>query len=289
VRRIRAVPVVLAVWVAAPVGATPPGAEARRIPARLIVHRLVVVPVTVNGAGPFPFLLDTGATSSMVTDDLARELGLQLGGQAVQETATGSAAASLVRATLALGTAHRDGDVIRAPLDEIRRLDPSVRGLVGQDVLRLGNWWLDYRGASLVEDLGGALAGADLGERLFVHWHGDRPAIDASAGRGRALRLVLDSAASAAVLFGDAHASPPAGEARLTSLQDRVTVPVASVGPLRAGRAAIPRFDAAVVAGSAVRDEDGLIPTALFEGVYFDNREGAVVLNPRRSTLAAVR
>jgi hypothetical protein len=35
--------------------------------------------------------------------------------------------------------------------------------------------------------------------------------------------------------------------------------------------------------------EDGLLPTALFQGLYFDNRAGTVVLNPRRDVLASFR
>jgi hypothetical protein len=43
-------------------------------------------------------------------------------------------------------------------------------------------------------------------------------------------------------------------------------------------------FPAAVMASDAgdPRTEDGLLPTGLFDAIYFDNRAGAVVLNPRR-------
>jgi hypothetical protein len=71
----------------------------------------------------------------------------------------------------------------------------------------------------------------------------------------------------------------------MTTLDDSVTVPLASVGPLWAGRASIPRFSAVFLAEAEGRLEDGLLPTTLFEGVYFDNRAGTVVLNPRRSAL----
>jgi predicted aspartyl protease len=37
----------------------------------------VVVPATVNGKGPYRFIVDTGATHSTITPDLARSLGLQ--------------------------------------------------------------------------------------------------------------------------------------------------------------------------------------------------------------------
>jgi aspartyl protease len=272
-----------------PVHGTTVESPARRIHARVAARRLLVVPVTVNGAGPYPFLLDTGATSSVVAEDLARELALPHAGHAVQETTTATASVDLVQVTLTLGGVRREGDVISGALDAVRAVDPAIRGIVGQDLLRLGNWWLDYRGASLVEDPAGALGRADLGERLVVHWHGDRPAIDALLPDRRSLRLVLDSAASSPVMFGvDRAATESADTALMTTLDDRVTVRLASFGPLRAGRAGIPRFAAAILTDTGRREEDGLLPTALFEGVYFDNRAGAIVLNPRRSALSAI-
>ena len=71
----------------------------------------------------------------------------------------------------------------------------------GQDLLRRANWWIDYRGASLVVDADGALGDGDLGERLTVDWHDYRPAIDTLLPDQGRLRLVLDSAASSPVLF----------------------------------------------------------------------------------------
>jgi hypothetical protein len=262
-----------------------------RIPVRLVGGRLLIVPVTVNGTGPYPFLLDTGATSSMIDEALAGRLALPPLGAAIQETATSATTVDLVRTTLALGSVERDGDVLRAPLGAVQAVDPAILGILGQDVLRRGNWWLDYRGASLVEDPDGELGAVDLGERLSVHWHADRPAIDATLPDRQALRLVLDSAASSPILFRDTHgASGPAGEAVVTTLGDARTVRLRSFGPLRAGAAAIPRLSAAILhdAGPG-REEDGLLPAGLFEGIYFDNRAGTVVLNPRRSALPAGR
>ena len=60
----------------------------RRIPLRVVAGRLLLVPVSVNGTGPYPFLLDTGATSSMIDEALAGRLALPRLGAAIQETAT---------------------------------------------------------------------------------------------------------------------------------------------------------------------------------------------------------
>jgi hypothetical protein len=277
--------VALSVPGGAPIGE--PGV--RRIPARIAAQRLLVVPVRVNGTGPYPFLLDTGATSSMLDEELARDLHLRPAGVGLQQTSTGAGRVRLLRATLALGTVEREGEVIGASLAPVRGVDPALRGIVGQDLLRLGNWWLDYRGASVLQDTGGVLGVAQLGERLSLHWLGERPAIDTLLPDRRSLLLVLDSAAASAVMFGGDHAQGESdGRAEMTTLDDRITVRVGSVGPLRAGRVAVPRFAAALLAGGEGRPEDGLLPTALFEGVYFDNRAGTVVLNPRRQALSGI-
>jgi hypothetical protein len=268
-------------------------ADSRRIPLRVVAGRLLIVPVTVDGSGPYPFLLDTGATRSLVEESLANRLRLPRSGSIAHETTVAAGSATLVQAALALGGVRREVLLIRMRLDSLADLDPRPIGVVGQDLLRQANWWIDYGAASLVADADGSIGEADLGERLPVFWHDDRPAIDTLLPDQGRLRLVLDSAASSPVLFRAPQAGDhlrPTGAATLTTLDGPTAVPLASVGPLRAGRASIPRVDAALLVGTVTpRLEDGLLPTALFDAIYLDNRAGAVVLNPRRSALLALR
>jgi hypothetical protein len=44
---------------------------------RLVAGALVVIPVTVNGRGPFDFMVDTGSQVTVVDPSLAQELGLK--------------------------------------------------------------------------------------------------------------------------------------------------------------------------------------------------------------------
>src|SRR5438105_10885337 len=59
----------------------------------------VVVPVMVNGRGPFRFIVDTGANHSTISPGLARELGLtpSLSSSIVLDGITGTAQVSFVR------------------------------------------------------------------------------------------------------------------------------------------------------------------------------------------------
>lgn len=272
------------------VGAAVPHDESR-VKVRITAGRYVMVPVTVNGTGPYPFLLDTGATSTMLDPALVDRLRLPPAGSAVEQTATRSGAADLVLASLAVGgVTRRDLAVITTPLDAVQALEPSIVGVLGQDLLRTANWWLDYEGRLLVADTEGRYLSRDLGEAVPIHWQADRPAVDARLpGRG-SLRLVLDSAASSALLFREVMDSEDAGWARLTTHDGQATARQVVLGPLRVGALEVPPFAAAMMTSApSERPEDGLLPTGLFAGVYFDNCSGAVVLNPRRSLLSKGR
>ena len=56
----------------------------------------IVVPVTINGAGPYDFLLDTGATDTIVDRKLAEGLHLPLAGKMTVTTAQGDVTAPVV-------------------------------------------------------------------------------------------------------------------------------------------------------------------------------------------------
>jgi Aspartyl protease len=258
-----------------------------RIEVRILHGRFVVVPVGLNGTGPYSFLMDTGATSTMLTPTLAARLGLRTIGVTAQETATDSRPVDLVRASVSLGpVARRDLEVIATSLDAVRELDAAIEGVLGQDVLRSANWWLDYRDRILIADAAGSFLPHDLGEPVLVRWQADRPTVDVVLPDRTSLRLVLDSAASSPLLFRDApDATPDFGLGRLRTHSGEATAREVRLGPLRVGGLVMQPVAAFVMAsaGPARSGEDGLLPTGLFEGVYFDNRSGAVVFNPRRS------
>ena len=267
-----------------------PRDESARVKVHITAGRYVIVPVVVNGTGPYRFLLDTGATSTMIAPALAARLRLPAAGSAVEQTATQAETADLVRATLSLVGVTRDGvEVITAPLDAVQAVDPAIKGVLGQDLLRLANWWLDYEHGVLVADADGRYAALDLGPPVPVHWQTDRPAVDGVLPDRRSLRFVLDSAASAALLFRDVAgaSSSTQGRVRLKTHSGAAEARSVLIGPLRVGAVVLAPFAAGMMASSpSERPEDGLLPTALFDGIYFDNRAGTVVFNPRRSVLS---
>src|SRR5947209_3780803 len=68
------------------------------VPFHVVRGFAVIVPVTVNGSGPYQFMLDTGSTLSAVDRDLARELGLQVRQGGTVQTLVESVPVMLARA-----------------------------------------------------------------------------------------------------------------------------------------------------------------------------------------------
>lgn len=117
----------------------------------LDIYRRMTAPIRINGRGPFPFVVDTGANQSVISQELALQLGLASGpteplnGVAgVQETAT-------TRATLGVGV-RDESDVTLSVLPQTAIGGAGMLGLDRLDGRRLT---LDFRTESLlIEDKG---------------------------------------------------------------------------------------------------------------------------------------
>ena len=102
----------------------------------------MAVPVTVNGRGPFPFVIDTGANRTVVSDALATQLGLPSSGSLQIRAAMGMARAGSVRvASLAVG--HRRLVDLQAPVLEAGNL--GALGMLGIDAVSDQRLVMDFR------------------------------------------------------------------------------------------------------------------------------------------------
>src|SRR5438105_5679802 len=73
------------------------------------VQPLILLPVRVNGEGPFEFILDTGAGTSLLSSDLAKKLNLKIISTKEGQGAGGKISVSLAKVdSLALGQAKLD-------------------------------------------------------------------------------------------------------------------------------------------------------------------------------------
>src|SRR5580692_9603373 len=65
---------------------------------RMVKDYLIVVPVTINGSGPYDFVLDTGSNSTMLDQKLAEELALPRGSDTTSLGVMGSTTLSSISA-----------------------------------------------------------------------------------------------------------------------------------------------------------------------------------------------
>jgi hypothetical protein len=243
----------------------------------------VIVHVTLNGRGPFRFLLDTGSTHSVVSEAVAARIGAPVVARTVVGSVLGSRERLVVRIDRlecgALDVANLLPSV--ADMDEVdhtRRLD----GVIGQDALaglrytmdfgrRLVRWWPDP-------------ATIGPGAAFPLQASGGRFLVSLPQG-GAVLRLVPDSGAGLLLLFAQADQELPpmrllARPAQLATLSARGTIRRGTVLELQVGPTLLRHIPAVVVArpDSVPEGFDGLLPLHLFERVTFDGPRRLLIL-----------
>jgi len=109
---------------------------------------LILLPVKINGAGPFDFILDTGAGTSLVSSELGHTLGIKVVGSKEGQSAGGAVSVSLARLdTLEVGSAKlNDVDVGLVDLSHIgKTVGAKIDGDLGYNFLKYFRITLDYR------------------------------------------------------------------------------------------------------------------------------------------------
>jgi predicted aspartyl protease len=107
-----------------------------------------VVPVTIDGKGPFPFVLDTGASATVVSRSLADKLALPKAGGTVSGMGAGGAVGftiSRIR-SLAIGDASLQGlEVAVGDVPAIGQAD----GILGYNFLSRFRFTIDYNARAI--------------------------------------------------------------------------------------------------------------------------------------------
>ena len=109
---------------------------------------LILLPVEVNGEGPFDFILDTGAGTSLLAADLGKKLGVKILGSKEGQSAGGAVSVSLAQVnSLAVGSARlEDLEVGLVDLSHIgKTIGARIDGDLGYNFLRHYRIMLDYR------------------------------------------------------------------------------------------------------------------------------------------------
>src|SRR6185312_1816593 len=106
------------------------------------VANRITVPVTINGRGPFPFIVDTGSTTTAVSEVLVAQLGLPVAGSLLVKAATGPVRSSAVHVqSLAVGNLHVHN--LHTPV--LARSNLGGLGLLGLDAVASQKLVMDFR------------------------------------------------------------------------------------------------------------------------------------------------
>jgi predicted aspartyl protease len=231
----------------------------------------IVVDVRINAAGPFRFILDTGAGRSLVSDDLAREIAAPAVAKSEVVTIAGSEVRLVVRLrSLAMASASVDDLLaVVVPGPQLPRLGGRVRGVLGQDFLSAFNYTLDYRRRRLTWDE--PLACDAPGATRMTAAEG-RFVMALERDSGAPLRLVPDSGAEMPVLFrtsAEMASGSTAAMAMVTGLgAGERMARIATMPTLRVGSITMRHLDAYLVE-RADTGVDGLLPLHGFSSVSF--------------------
>jgi hypothetical protein len=250
---------------------------------------LIVVQTMVNGAGPFSFLLDTGATHTVIDPGLARQLQASVIGKASLTTVSDVRKDQLVRLKeVRVGdSAVSELGAIIDKLDDVKLKSPGIRGVLGEDFLSNFDFLIDYKERTLRfgED---APAGERCRFETMGHYRGlpttnrlliEAEFMDVSGGK---VQLQLDTGAKMPELFPVRHDSFPsqpwAGSMAFssgpngTTIHSRVTIKV--------GSTTVHDLDVVQSRRGVAYDAVGLIPASIFHRIFISHSGGFVVLNP---------
>jgi hypothetical protein len=153
-------------------------ANVKAIPFHNINRQEMVLAVTINHAGPFAFLLDTGTQMTVVDQSLAGELNLRSTGKAAVAGVSLKGAAGFAQLdTLEVGD-HRVADqgVLVYDMSSVQEAGFGVRGLLGEDFLSRYDVLIDNARKVVCMDDTGAMRAGMNGPHEARNAPGGRPA-----------------------------------------------------------------------------------------------------------------
>jgi predicted aspartyl protease len=234
----------------------------------------VIVPVMLNGQGPFMLLLDTGASHSAITDEVAAAIGAKVVARSTVITTTGETVRTIV-AIDRLNVGPVSADHVLPSVVPARAFDEEgrVQGLIGQDVLAWLRYTLDFRRRTVVWH---DSAPEPRGTALPLSFEHGRFLVSLPQGR-TTLRLVPDSGAGAFVVYEFAGRTPfniaeTGGTVELSSADASRLARHVRLRELRLGDRIIRNLAAVAISlkDHQPAEGDGLLPLHLFDRVTFD-------------------
>jgi predicted aspartyl protease len=245
----------------------------------------IFVSAVFNDAGPYRVLLDTGASHSSISEDVARAIGAPPIARSVVSSPAGQREYIIVRVDrVAIGPIGIAATATVLPVTELL-VAGAIDGVLGQDVLAGLRYTIDYRQRLIVwEDSSSMPEVLRRGGKLPLTYRDGLPIVEIQHGDST-LRLVADSGAGGLVLFESAGRELPAmradgGLVRLDSFQGSRTARSVVIDELRIGHSTFRDVPAVLVKASksAAHRSDGLLPLHFFRRVTFDGPGRRLIL-----------
>jgi predicted aspartyl protease len=270
------------------------GSEVFQIPFRVVADSLIVVPVMVNGAGPFDFALDTGSSATTIDRKLAEKLALPATGRSVDIGALERSNSQLVHAeTLSVGkgTAANLDLIVRKNMNSVLR----IFGILGEDYLRKFDLMIDNQHHIVFFDPdSGSLALGLLGEHLEIGTTGNyrgeqtrnRVILKGRADELGTATFLVDSGANNMILFlplnkwkvlGIPFASLITNASGATNESPARTQ---FVRKLSFGVSHLANLTVLALPGRDEVDVDALLPTMIFDRIFLCHSDNFVIFNP---------
>ena len=256
----------------------------------------LIVPVSINGSGPYPFLLDTGSNSTLVRNELLDTLGIS---SKKLISANVTAGVTYLRQTVAecvtvAGLSINGLEIEGIEADQISRLGVSIQGVLGEDFLKHFDILIDNHAKTLTMDHSFNLAHSLTGDHLPLSFSGMR------SGHSTVDRLVLglklppsqstthlliDSGTNYATVFPSKPmphrgGAIPGGTFHTFIGNSRCRIDFVT---LKFGTNAFPDLRLASCEG-LTRDKvdvDGTLPTNIFDRLFISHVSGYAIANPR--------
>jgi hypothetical protein len=280
-----------------PASAASPDENTVRISFTTVDHFLVVVPVSINGAGPFNFLLDTGATNSDIDRGLADQLSLPRVGEVEVTGIQAKVRLSIVHAQSISVAGRTVRDLNLNVLSKANGPPSKVRGILGEDFLGNFDLLIDNRNHVIQLQQGlGPMSDMFEGERLPIqlettmdgqHVNHALIVTGSSSELGRkSISLSLDSAANFLYLFGGEESlgggatHRECSAATVSGLSNQFICIQKVLPQLRFGNKKVLNLMAVAQLPTTRAYTEGLMPTLAFHSIFISHSQRFVILDP---------
>ena len=252
-----------------------------------------VVAVMLNGAGPYDFMVDTGATVTVLDTALFHELGLRVEGSSRVTSSAGvtNQIRSVVQEIALDCLSTQNIEVVSMKSPVAGSDDRAVRGLLGENFLRHFDILFDNQHRKITLDAVADLADSLAGEHLpisFPHLPRDdenryRPMISVKVAASGQASVVLDSAATELILLRRGNQWKGLGDTRVTTVNGWLTCE-STKGRVFLGKGTVSDLPMVSCQGASVKanESEGFLPTAIFKSIFISHAGSYAIINPAK-------